>query len=214
MAEINAALLGVGATPAEGVQTLPKHNGLAWRQHQVAHGAFGGFSVQHQAPLIQLDVLQVVPLLLLLLPLGTWGGAAGQVRVSGMGQARKGAGSGTRSDPRKEAKLGESEDSREGVGVARQWEEQEQLRRVGPGAGQAGKPGAGGRPGSAGRSYNQRSSQARERWWKGKEGGQGLRRQSEVIGLTSLPSRVGLGTGEGGRARSRSQSRSEGEEGE
>lgn len=94
MAEINAALLGVGATPAEGVQTLPKHNGLAWRQHQVAHGAFGRFSVQHQAPLIQLDVLQVVPLLLLLLPLGTWGRAAGQVRVSGMGQARKGAGPG------------------------------------------------------------------------------------------------------------------------
>lgn len=84
----------MGAAPAEGVQTLTQHHGIAGRQHQVAHGALGGLGVQHQAPLIQLDVLQVVSLLLLLLPLGTRGGAAGRVRVSGEGQTRKGAGPG------------------------------------------------------------------------------------------------------------------------
>lgn len=85
--------------------------------------------------------------------------------------------------------------------------------RVGPEAWPGGEA-RGRRPARLSRlNYNQRSSQARERWWKGKKGGQALRRQSEVIGLTSLPSRVGLGPGDGGRARSRSQSRSEGEEG-
>lgn len=98
--------VGVGAAPAEGVQTLTQHHGIAGRQHQVAHGALGGLGVQHQAPLIQLDVLQVVPLLLLLLPLGTRGGAAGRVRVSGEGQTGKGAGPGTRSYPGGGAKLG------------------------------------------------------------------------------------------------------------
>lgn len=74
------------------MKALPQHHGLARCQHRVAHRAFGGLGVQHQALLIQLDVLQVVPLLLLLLPLGTWGGATGWVRVSGKGQTRKRAG--------------------------------------------------------------------------------------------------------------------------
>lgn len=73
--------VGVGAAPAEGVQTLTQHHGLTGRQHRVAHGALSGLRVQHQAPLIQLDMLQVVPLLLLLLPLGTWAGPRGQSRL-------------------------------------------------------------------------------------------------------------------------------------
>ena len=48
---------GVRAAPAEGVQTLTQHHGLAGRQHRVAYGALGRLGVQHQAPLIQLHVL-------------------------------------------------------------------------------------------------------------------------------------------------------------
>ena len=88
------ARAGSRAAPAEGVQTLAQHHGLARSQDRVAHGALGGLCVQNQAPLIQLHVLPVVAFLLLLLPLGTrgWGRGAGQGLRGG--QTRKGAGPG------------------------------------------------------------------------------------------------------------------------
>ena len=88
------ARVGGGAAPAEGVQTLAQHHGLARRQDQVAHGALGGLGVQNQAPLIQLHMLPVVAFLLLLLPLGTWGWGRGAGQGLRGGQTRKGAGPG------------------------------------------------------------------------------------------------------------------------
>ena len=138
----------MGAAPAEGVQTLTQHHGIAGRQHQVAHGALGGLGVQHQAPLIQLDVLQVVSLLLLLLPLGTRGGAAGRVRVSGEGQTRKGAGPGGQVRPRRRGKAGGESGSLGGGGgglaVGGRRDDGKDGARAG---GEAGKPMTGGGPG-------------------------------------------------------------------
>lgn len=51
------------------MQTLPQHHGLAGPQRRVAHWALSGLCIQDQASLLHLDVLQVVPLLLLLFPL-------------------------------------------------------------------------------------------------------------------------------------------------
>lgn len=117
VARINAALLGVGPAPAEGMQTLTQHHGLAGRQHRVAHGALSGLGVQHQAPLIQLDMLQVVPLLLLLLPLGTRSRARGRSGSQGGSDQEGGRTRGPAQIPER-GQGWEYQDSQVGVGVA------------------------------------------------------------------------------------------------